>query len=80
MKFTEQEKKKIEVEADIAQFCLKSIYDKFDIMSSHLQVLTEILDKEEHAWFFDFWMHLPTYNELDDLNNFLTELLAEVKK
>jgi hypothetical protein len=80
MNLTEQEKRKIEIQADIAQFCLKSIYDKFDIMSGHLNELVDMLDKDEYGWLHHFWNHLPTYNELDDLDKFLTKLKEEAKK
>jgi hypothetical protein len=71
--------KKVTAQAQLALENLRDIYEKFDILNGHLQELVDVLDKEKYEWFHDFWMKLPTYNEMDDLDQFLTDLKKEMK-
>jgi hypothetical protein len=65
-------------EAGSALYHLKEMYVNFDKMNSHLAEMIEVLDKEEYAWFHDFWMRFPTYHELDALDEFLTRFKKEL--
>lgn len=70
-------KKELVKEASSALYFLKEIYSSFDQLNGHLHELIEVLDKEEYEWFHDFWTRFPTYNELDDLDDFLTKFKKE---
>lgn len=73
------EKVEVRAFAASAKVFLERIYKDLDLLSGELGEMIERLDKEEHAWFHDFWMKFPTYNELDDLKLFLTELQDDLK-
>ena len=71
------EKEFIKEQCEIALKKIEKIYDDFDFLNGALFELSEKLDKEEYSWYYDFWMKFPTYNDLDDLKNFLNDLKVE---
>lgn len=75
---TEQEVIKEQIEIALKKISI--IYHDFDVLNGALHELTEKLDKDENVWFFDFWMKFPTYNDLDDLKDFLIALNKKEEK
>jgi hypothetical protein len=77
---TADEKKIVIEETERALFYLKKIYNDFDLLNGSLGELIERLDEEKYKWFHNFWSTFPTYNELDDLDWFLSDLKQEVEE
>jgi ssDNA-specific exonuclease RecJ len=71
------EKEFIKEQCKIGLEKIEKIYDDFDLLNGALYELSEKLDKEEFAWFYDFWMKFPTYNQMDELKEFLKDLKKE---
>jgi hypothetical protein len=77
MKTKKVDKDFIKEQCEIGLVKIEKIYDDFDLLNGALYELSEKLDKDEHAWFYDFWMKFPTYNQMDELKDYLKNLKKE---
>jgi hypothetical protein len=80
MKNEKNDKAFIKEQCEIALEKIEKIYDDFDLLNGALFELSENLDKEEYAWFYDFWMKFPTYNQMDEIRDFLKDLKKDEKE
>jgi hypothetical protein len=80
MKTKKSEKEIIIENSERAIELINKIYDDFDEMNGALHELSEVLDSEEHSFFFSIWNYLPTYSTFDDLKGTLIELKEKQNK